>query len=187
MLTALLGCNLPFAILCAVAFGSIICSYIIGADAESVQSARFVPKQSGFIRPQPLLQGVSAHNGHVFPPVTLQPLYHNSQTFDNNEAIHNDFVPFRPVNSEDSFNSEVFSPPISRHYTCPPTTLETLRKRFGTRQTVWGEWSPAQTRQFYKAQLPRALQSKSHFSLARPLLCRFAATHHSLMLLFYVW
>jgi hypothetical protein len=163
MLTALLGCNLPFAILCAVAFGSIICSYIIGADAESVQSARFVPKQSGFMRPQPLIQGVSVHTGHVFPPPT--PLSPNSPTFDNNEAINNEFVPFRPVSSEDSFNSEVFSPPISRHYTCPPTTLETLRKRFGTRQTVWGEWSPAQTRQFYKSQLPRALQSKHRLLL----------------------
>jgi hypothetical protein len=47
----------------------------------------------------------------------------------------------------------------SSHYTCPPTTVESLRKRFGRRRSLWGEWSNKETRQFYKTQLPTALQS----------------------------
>ena len=48
---------------------------------------------------------------------------------------------------------------LSSHYTCPPTTVESLRKRFGRRRSLWGEWSNKETRQFYKTQLPTALQS----------------------------
>jgi hypothetical protein len=49
-------------------------------------------------------------------------------------------------------------PPAARHYACPPTTLESLRKRYGHRRSVWGEWSNREARVFYKTQLPRALQ-----------------------------
>lgn len=49
-------------------------------------------------------------------------------------------------------------PSVSAHYVCPPITVESLRQRYGKRKTVWGEWSPAQTRWFYKTQLPWALQ-----------------------------
>ena len=58
---------------------------------------------------------------------------------------------------------------VVRHYACPPTTLEALRKRYGHRRSVWGEWSNREARQFYRTQLPRALQSK-FFSFLRPLL-----------------
>jgi hypothetical protein len=46
---------------------------------------------------------------------------------------------------------------FSDHYTCPPTSLEALKRRFGT-PSFWGDWTPYQTRLFYKQQLPRALQ-----------------------------
>lgn len=47
---------------------------------------------------------------------------------------------------------------ISNHYACPPTSVEALRKRYGSSKSVWGEWSNCDTRRFYKQQLPRALQ-----------------------------
>jgi len=48
------------------------------------------------------------------------------------------------------------------HYTCPPTSLEALRQRYGRRTSLWGEWSSQQTRHFYRTQLPTALQSECH-------------------------
>jgi len=48
---------------------------------------------------------------------------------------------------------------MSRHYICPPTSVDILRRRYGT-SGYFGDWSMAQTRQFYKSQLPNALQSK---------------------------
>lgn len=52
------------------------------------------------------------------------------------------------------------APTMSYHYTCPLTSLPDLRKRYGTRKSLWGEWTSYETRQFYKMQLPKALQSK---------------------------
>lgn len=49
-------------------------------------------------------------------------------------------------------------PNAANHYACPPTSVEALRKRYGTRKSIWGEWSCGDTRRFYKQQLPRALQ-----------------------------
>lgn len=47
---------------------------------------------------------------------------------------------------------------LKNHYAIPPTTLESLRKRYGKRKSVWGEWSNEETRNFYKQQLPHALK-----------------------------
>jgi hypothetical protein len=55
---------------------------------------------------------------------------------------------------------------VSRHYVIPPTSLEELRKRYGTRQSLWGEWTNEETRQFYKQQLPRALQIEGALGLS---------------------
>ena len=75
-------------------------------------------------------------------------------------------------------NSMEVSDYLKNHYVIPPTTLESLRKRYGTnsyslthsltywltqslkgtRKSVWGEWSNAETRNFYKQQLPHALR-----------------------------
>lgn len=62
-------------------------------------------------------------------------------------------------NSESDFS-------FSSHYTCPPTTVESLRKRFGRRRSLWGEWSSKETRQFYKTQLPTALQIDGSMGLS---------------------
>jgi hypothetical protein len=59
----------------------------------------------------------------------------------------------------------ILKPSISKHYSCPPNSVETLRKRFGTRKNFLGDWSNSETRQFYRSQLPRSLQSKI-FSVA---------------------
>ena len=69
-------------------------------------------------------------------------------------------------NLDDFYVSTKFGANISSlvryHYACPPTTLETLRKRYGTSRSLWGEWSNKETRNFYKTQLPLSLQSQSH-------------------------
>mmetsp|Transcript_14995 Transcript_14995/g.16233 ORF Transcript_14995/g.16233 Transcript_14995/m.16233 type:complete len:355 (-) Transcript_14995:353-1417(-) len=54
--------------------------------------------------------------------------------------------------------SDSEKPIIINHYTCPPISVEIWRKRYGRRKTFWGEWSSRETRQFYKTQLPKALQ-----------------------------
>lgn len=48
---------------------------------------------------------------------------------------------------------------IIDHYYIPVTSLESLRKRYGARKSVFGDWTNQETRQFYKQQLPRSLQS----------------------------
>jgi hypothetical protein len=57
-----------------------------------------------------------------------------------------------------AFDDDPNVPSVAQHYVCPPISLETLRKRYGTRQSLWGEWNSVETRQFYKTQLPKALQ-----------------------------
>ena len=51
----------------------------------------------------------------------------------------------------------------NRHHTCPPQTIEELRKRYGDSKN---EWSIYDTRQFYKQQLPRALQVDGFLGLS---------------------
>jgi hypothetical protein len=69
------------------------------------------------------------------------------------------------VSEEEDFGAfaESNCPDMAQHYVCPPTSLEMLRRRYGERRSLWGDWSPAETRQFYKTQLPKALQSKYIF------------------------
>lgn len=40
----------------------------------------------------------------------------------------------------------------------PPTSLEDLRRKYGTRRSLWGDWDSAATRKFYIEQLPKSLQ-----------------------------
>lgn len=41
------------------------------------------------------------------------------------------------------------------------TTIESFREKYGSAKSVWGDWSPRQTRRFYKNHLPRALLGNS--------------------------
>ena len=44
------------------------------------------------------------------------------------------------------------------HYVVPATNIESLRQRFGERQSIWGDWSCGHTRRFYRQQLPYSLR-----------------------------
>ncbi len=50
-------------------------------------------------------------------------------------------------------------------YKFSATSVAILRKRFGSRTSVWGEWSVEETRTFYKQQLPRSLLEDGAMSL----------------------
>ena len=92
-----------------------------------------------------------------------------------------------PEFEDDEFNDEYsnvnFKPLVSNHYTCPPTTIHSLRKRYGTRRSIWGEWSCAETRRFYKQQLPRCLQIDGALGLSLEERAQLAAeARHALRL-----
>lgn len=52
---------------------------------------------------------------------------------------------------------------VTKHYACPPISVDTLRRRYGSSKGL-GDWSVSQTRRFYKSQLPKSLQSKLYGS-----------------------
>lgn len=151
MLSALCGCSLPFGILCAVAFGSVLCSFIIGADADHISNVRLGARAPVLNRAFPRVHGI---------PMALRA----STTLSSG-------LQERATRPEASFCGDYLLCPdtgcgfdssdrdsSSRLFTHPPVTVETLRKQFGTRRSVWGDWSAHETREFYKSQLPTALQ-----------------------------
>jgi hypothetical protein len=77
-----------------------------------------------------------------------------------------------PFLSEDD---EIFTNPVTRHYYCPPTTIDELRRRYGRSQSIWGEWTCAETRRFYRQQLPVALQMDGVMGLSLEERARIAA------------
>lgn len=145
------GCSIPFAVLMLVAVASLFLSSVIAADdmptpqkvhLSSTTMSRHASKQSAFVH----------HN----TAIRTQPMYIPLRMSDEASRIvarleRQDEVLSEPVNH---LNKVI----ISKHYACPPTSLESLRKRYGTRRSLWGEWSNAETRAFYRTQLPRALQ-----------------------------
>lgn len=97
---------------------------------------------------QPFDQWLCSEDSHVYMlPIRLFPI--------NAENISARYS----MDLEDSLASNITSM-VRYHYTCPPTSLEALRQRYGTSKSLWGEWSNRETRNFYKTQLPLALQSK---------------------------
>ena len=146
------GCSVPFAALMFVAVASLFLSIVISAEdmpsspqkvhLSSATMCRHASKQSAFVH----------HN----TAIRTQPMYIPLRMSDESSRIvarleRQDEILSEPVNH---LNKVI----ISKHYACPPTSLESLRKRYGTRQSLWGEWSNAETRAFYRTQLPRALQ-----------------------------
>jgi hypothetical protein len=146
------GCSVPFAVLMFVAVASLFLSIVISAEdmpsspqkvhLSSATMCRHASKQSAFVH----------HN----TAIRTQPMYIPLRMSDESSRIvarleRQDEILSEPVNH---LNKVI----ISKHYACPPTSLESLRKRYGTRQSLWGEWSNAETRAFYRTQLPRALQ-----------------------------
>jgi hypothetical protein len=68
-------------------------------------------------------------------------------------------------------------------YNFSQTSVAVLRKRFGSRKTLWGEWSNEETRAFYKQQLPRSLLEDGALSLTLKERAQLAAeARHALRL-----
>lgn len=68
-------------------------------------------------------------------------------------------------------------------YRFSSTSVAILRKRFGSRGSIWGEWSDEETRNFYKQQLPRSLLEEGAMSLSLKERAQLAAeARHSLRL-----
>jgi hypothetical protein len=78
----------------------------------------------------------------------------------NNQQIPSQSDESLTGSSRSSVNQNVGSSSSTSHYYAPVTSLENLRKRYGSRKSVFGDWTNQETRQFYKQQLPRSLQSE---------------------------
>lgn len=147
------GCSMPFAILMLVAIASLFLSIVIGAEdmpsspqsvhLSSASMSRHASKRTAFVHHRPAVKSQLAY---------LTPLHMSDDSSRVTARLERqDEILSEPVNH---FNKVI----VSKHYACPPTSIESLRKRYGTRQSLWGEWSNAETRTFYRTQLPRALQ-----------------------------
>lgn len=102
---------------------------------------------------QPFDQWLCADDSHVYMlPIKLFPM-----NAENTSVRYS--MDLEEIFDRNSLASNVTSM-VRYHYTCPPTSLEALRQRYGTSRSLWGEWSNKETRHFYKTQLPLALQSK---------------------------
>ena len=167
-----LGCSMPVAILIMVAVASLFLSMVISAEDIPPPQIRTNSIRRNIPRNDPSNHN-SAHRtkqAFVHHTVKTQPAY--IKTLRMSDELSPIVARFERENRRDRekhYNhqqEEALSPPVnhlnkpvaSKHYACPPTSLESLRKRYGTRQSLWGEWSNAETRAFYRTQLPRALQ-----------------------------
>ena len=166
------GCSMPFAILMLVAIASLFLSTLIGADdipmssnnvhRSSTSNSRNAMKNSAFVHHS----NIHSNMHKVHSNNRIKTNYIQQSSNNRLRMIGDDLTDLTPVAARLDRQDEVLSPPvnhlnnpdISKHYACPPTSLELLRKRYGTRQSLWGEWSNAETRTFYRTQLPRALQ-----------------------------
>mmetsp|Transcript_14538 Transcript_14538/g.24161 ORF Transcript_14538/g.24161 Transcript_14538/m.24161 type:complete len:467 (-) Transcript_14538:257-1657(-) len=178
MLFLFLGCNMPFTVLFLVGLGSLLCSFIIDkVEAEPNYVKLNTGSHSLNLAQHPLYNipidvtgsgnspfSLYDEDGYLHEGNTNQNHYQNRGEKLNSHKRNENRYDDRSDNSRKKKKKNGFDeknelkPEICRHYTCPPTSLETLRKRYGTRRSMWGEWTPAETRQFYKTQLPKALQ-----------------------------
>ena len=149
MVGGLSGCSLPFAILTIVAVASLFLSIVISAEDMPISSVprpsvtSRMTKSTAFVHHNPRIKTQRAYLKPLRMSDDLSPLV---ARFDRQDEMLSEAV------------NHLNKPTVSKHYACPPTSLDTLRKRYGTRQSLWGEWSNAETRTFYRTQLPRALQ-----------------------------
>lgn len=175
------GCGLPFFLLFSVAISSLICSFIINnnnaacgvvVDADvshSIHKRKVSTTRLNSFRLSSSQLLTRIINKEYFPSVICQSdedsefcnLFNDSyDDYDRNSHHHHHNNNNNNIEDECSFLEDIIKPSMSKHYACPPTSLAALRKRYGTRKSIWGEWSASQTRQFYKSQLPKALESK---------------------------
>ena len=147
------GCSVPFAMLMVVAIASLFLSIVIDAEDMPISPqkinlagtsmSRHSSRQVAFVHHK-AIRGTSP----AYLPLRMSD---DSSRITSRLGHLEEILSAEPVNH---LNKLV----VSKHYACPPTSLESLRKRYGTRQSLWGEWSNAETRAFYRTQLPRALQ-----------------------------
>jgi hypothetical protein len=145
MIQVFLGCSYPFLILLLILISSFFCARIIASDESKLLKTDTKLKKLGlgFINPGPKI------NSHKLNPIT-----HKKTILSDLNIISNE------IEMECSHHTlDVLKPSIVNHYACPPTSLELLRRRYGT-SDFWGDWSNHETRQFYLQQLPLSLQSK---------------------------
>eukprot|EP01036_Dinobryon_divergens_P033509 gene33509-43302_t len=108
---------------------------------------------------KPFDQWLCADDSHVYMlPIKLFPL--NAENLSVRYSMD-----LEEIFDRNSLASNVTSM-VRYHYTCPPTSLEALRQRYGTSRSLWGEWSNKETRHFYKTQLPLALQIDGSLGLS---------------------
>jgi hypothetical protein len=143
MFPILFGFSFPFVMIFLLSILTLICAHIIAHPQSSPHDRTMTkPTRSRMSRNTAFVSVVTSHNqGFV-------------KKCDDIEVM-TDFT----ENESSQFFYDVVKPSIVNHYACPPTSLELLRRRYGT-SDFWGDWSNHETRQFYLQQLPRSLQSK---------------------------
>lgn len=80
-----------------------------------------------------------------------------------------------PLTDDFSGEVEMSTPRLARHYACPPTSVEELRRRYGTSKSILGDWSCKETRRFYRQQLPVSLRLDGVLGLSLEERARIAA------------
>jgi hypothetical protein len=146
------GCSVPFAMLMVVAIASLFLSIVIDAEDMPISPKKINLAGTSMSRHSSRQVAFVHHKAIRGTSPAYLPLRMSDDSRITSRLGHLDeILSAEPVNH---LNKLV----VSKHYACPPTSLESLRKRYGTRQSLWGEWSNAETRAFYRTQLPRALQ-----------------------------
>lgn len=168
---SLFGHLSPLALLVLVAVGSGICSAFITSDCSALTASRvhISPMRIHAVRatklPCGLGLGLGAGHGNTahaaFPHPHLPQRHTPSMCLpklgDIAGLLVGSLVPTPSASRYRVFDAD--DPAPSAEGGDPPVTLESLRSRYGTRQSLWGDWDSRQTRQFYKSQLPLALQA----------------------------
>ena len=129
MLLLFSGVGAPFFLLIFIAVGTYFTSSIIESEAAEISKTSM----------RSLYPRTSHHRDNTHP---IEPVSSSSSV----------------GNKKFKSNTSIEKPSVVNHYACPPTTIEALRKRYGTRRSLWGEWSCGETRRFYRQQLPFCLQ-----------------------------
>ena len=143
---------MPFAMLMVVAIASLFLSIVIDAEDMPISPQKINLAGTSMSRHSSRQVAFVNHKAIRGTSPAYLPLRMSDDSRITSRLGHLDeILSAEPVNH---LNKLV----VSKHYACPPTSLESLRKRYGTRQSLWGEWSNAETRAFYRTQLPRALQ-----------------------------
>ena len=181
--SSLVGCGFPFLMFFFVSIASLCLSMIIGADAADINSVgpscqSF--KTSGlnscplaFLTPHSPVKNLKSNDNLNSRKLIIpqSPLHMANLKL---VPINMDFISSKSNQAHSlnlwshtydgtkihysSFNNSNKLDNVKKHYSVPPTSVELLRKRYGTRKSLWGEWSTAETRAFYRTNLPRALQ-----------------------------